>query len=809
MKISLSWLKDYLPTDLSIEEISLLLTDIGLEVENIEEINKIPGGLKGLVIGYVQKCIKHPNADRLSLTEIDLGTDKTLSIVCGANNIRQGQKVIVAPAGTLIFPTGKDPITIQKGKIRGELSEGMICSEDEIGLGSSHDGIVILPEDAPIGASVSEYLKLQGEVVIEIGLTPNRSDATNHIGVAKDLNAAIQVRYGKKDELRLPDIGDFKIHQNTHPIEVIVSDSTACPRYAGLTITGIKIEESPEWLKNKLVSIGLRPINNVVDITNFILHESGQPLHAFDLDKIKGNKINVTTLPQDTEFIALDETKKKLHSEDLMICDGEGNPMCMGGVFGGFDSGVNENTTSIFLESAHFNSSKIRKSSMRHQWRTDAAKIFEKGSDPNQVIWSLKRAAMLICDLTGGKISSEIVDKYPTPVEPRKIDVGLKNIQRLIGIEIPTFSLEKIFQALEIKILTKDKDQWLVEIPTNKVDVTREADVIEEILRIYGFNQIPIPDSMQISTGSRNENKESVKKEEISNLLVGMGFTEIMSLSLSESKKFSGPFYSENELVFIHNTSNIHLNIMRPDLAGSMLEVIVHNQNRQNSDLKLFEFGRNYHLKGGGIEERNHFTIALSGRIWQESWLSPTVQNETGFYYLKTIFFELLNKCGIVDFQMEETSNPLFTYGLIVKKNGVLLGEIGKVSDNFGIKVPVFLGDLEWDEIFKLWLQNEVKYSPINKFPGSRRDLALVVDNSVKFSDIALIAEKLGKKLLKSLNLFDVYIQKEQLGENKKSYAVSFFFEDPDRTLLDKDLDEIMNLLIQEYEKQLNAKIRR
>lgn len=809
MKISLSWLKEYLPIELSPEEISILLTDIGLEVESLEENFAIPGGLKGLVIGHVKKCEKHPNADRLSVTEVDLGLENNLTIVCGANNIKEGQKVIVAPSGTVIYPISGNPVTIQKGTIRGQLSEGMICSEDEIGLGPSHDGIVVLPEDAPIGKAVAEFLKLKGEFVYEIGLTPNRSDATNHLGVAKDLSAALQVRFDKKEKIKIPDISGFQIHQKTHPVEVVVKNEDACPRYAGLTITGIKIGESPEWLKEKLLSIGLRPINNVVDITNYVLHESGQPLHAFDLDKVKGRKIIVQTVKDDTEFIALDESKKKLHHEDLMICNGEGQPMCIGGVFGGYESGVNLNTTSIFLESAHFSSSFIRKTSMRHQLRTDAAKIFEKGSDPNQVIWSLKRAALLICDLTGGKISSEIIDHYPKPILPSKIKVNLDHIERLIGIKIPEENLYKILNALEIKITSKEEKCITVEIPTNKVEVTREADVIEEILRIYGFNQIPVPESMHISSEDILQNRERDKKEQICELLTGLGFSEIMALSLAESKKYTAPNYLENELVFVHNTSNIHLNIMRPDLAGSMLEAIIHNQNRQNSDLKLFEFGRNYRMNGQEIIEKNHFSLAIAGKIWQESWLSPPTQNETGFYFLKSIVLQILAKCGISDFEIVETESPLFEFGLMIKRKESVLGQFGKVADSYGVKIPVFMGDLEWDQIVEEWRSNRVKFSPISKYPGSRRDLALVVDNSVKFSDIAVIAEKAGKKLLKSLNLFDVYIQKDQLGENKKSYAVSFFFEDPERTLLDKDLDEIMSLLIKQYETQLNAKIRR
>lgn len=809
MKISLSWLKEYLPVDLTPEEISILLTDIGLEVENLEENFAIPGGLKGLLIGHVKKCVKHPNADRLSITEVDLGLENNLSIVCGANNIREGQKVIVAPEGTLIYPISGNPITIQKGTIRGQLSEGMICSEDEIGLGTSHDGIVVLPEDAPVGKAVAEFLNLKGEFVYEIGLTPNRSDATNHLGVAKDLSAALQVRYDKKEKLKIPDISGFQIHQNTHPVEVVIKNQDACPRYAGLTITGIKIGESPEWLKEKLLSIGLRPINNVVDITNFVLHESGQPLHAFDLDKVKGRKIIVQTVNKNTEFIALDESKKKLHHEDLMICNGDGQPMCIAGVFGGFDSGVNMNTTSIFLESAHFSSSFIRKTSMRHQLRTDAAKIFEKGSDPNQVIWSLKRAAMLICDLTGGKISSEIIDHYPKPILPLKIKIKVPHIERLIGIKIPKENLDKILNALDIKTVDKDENSITVEIPTNKVEVTREADVIEEILRIYGFNQIPVPESMHISSEDIFQNRERDKKEQICELLTGMGFSEIMALSLAESKKYTAPSYLENELVFVNNTSNIHLNIMRPDLAGSMLEAIIHNQNRQNSDLKLFEFGRNYQIKGQEILEKSHFSLAIAGKIWQESWLSPPVQNELGFYFLKSIMLQILAKCGISDFEMVETESPLFEFGLVIKRKTAVLGQFGKVADSYGVKIPVFMGDLEWDQIMEEWRNNTVKFSPISKYPGSRRDLALVVDNSVKFSDIALVAEKAGKKLLKSLNLFDVYVQKDQLGENKKSYAISFLFEDTERTLLDKDLDEIMSLLIMQYETQLNAKIRR
>jgi phenylalanyl-tRNA synthetase beta chain len=809
MKISLTWLKDYLKTDLTPSEISILLTDIGLEVENVEETFTIPGGLEGLVIGYVKNCIKHPNADRLSLTEVDLGLENTLSIVCGASNIGVGQKVIVAKAGTTIFPTEGDPKKIEKGTIRGQLSEGMICSEDEIGLGTSHDGIVVLPEDAPIGSLAADYLNIKKDIIFEIGLTPNRSDATNHIGVAKDLFAAIQINYNNLNQLNLPDISNFKASNNHYPIQIDVVNPEACPRYAGLTISDVKITESPSWLKEKLKSIGVRPINNIVDITNFVLHESGQPLHAFDLSKIAENKIIVKTLSEGTEFVALDETTRKLSKEDLMICDGNEVPLCMAGVFGGASSGVSEQTTSIFLESAHFNPSYIRKSSMRHQLRTDAAKVFEKGSDPNQVVVSLKRAAMLICELADGHISSDIMDIYPKPVEPKKININLNNVKKLIGIEIPIPKLESILTALGINIIEKINQDWSVQIPTNKADVTREADVIEEILRIYGFNQIPIGNSMHISVENRKENKEVIKREEISNLFIGFGFSEIMGLSLAESKKYAPTFYDERNLVFIQNTSNVHLNIMRPDLLGSMIDAIVHNQNRQNNDLKLFEFGKSYQVENGQIIEKSHFSLAVTGKIWQESWLTPTVQNETGFYYIKSIVQHILSKCGITEYELIEIEKPEFEYGIQLKINESVLAHIGKIGSSYGLKNPAYFADLNWTEIVEQWSIKKTTYVPISKYPGTRRDLALVVDNSVKFIDIALLAEKQGKKLLKSLNLFDVYIQKDQLGEHKKSYAVSFYFEDAEKTLVDKDIEEIMNLLIKEYETKLNAKIRR
>ena len=637
MKVSLNWLKDYLDINLSKEEVSELLTDIGLEVEGMEEIESIKGGLKGIVIGHVKECGKHPGADRLSLTKVDVGNGEDLQIVCGAPNVAAGQKVVVATVGTVLYDADGNDFKIKKGKIRGEFSEGMICAEDELGLGNDHSGIIVLPEDVEVGTKACDYFNVENDVVYEIGLTPNRSDATCHTGVAKDLAAALKINHDHSGEVNMPNVDGFSIDNKDLPIDVVVENTEACPRYSAISIKGVTIKESPDWLKNRLNAIGVRPISNIVDITNFVLHELGQPLHAFDAEQIKGGKVVVKTLPEGTIFKSLDEIDRKLTATDLMICDGESNGMCIGGVFGGINSGVTDSTKNIFLESAHFNAKWIRRTSTHHLLRTDAAMCFEKGSDPNVTVYALKRAAMLIKELGGGEIASEIVDIYPNIIEKVQVEVSYANVNRLIGVEIPVVDVKAILAAMEMEIVSETETGFTVAVPTNKADVLREADVIEEILRIYGFNKVPISNQIRSAVTLGEKPDRQKIKNTISELLTASGFNEIMAVSLTESRYFKDVLPIEvSELVFVNNTSNMHLDIMRPTMLISGLEAVLHNQNRQNSDLKFYEFGKSYHKKEDSFEEDSHLTLFMSGLKNEESWLEED-RTQVSYYHFKGI----------------------------------------------------------------------------------------------------------------------------------------------------------------------------
>ncbi len=813
MKVSLNWLKSYLDIQLSPEDVGDLLTSIGLEVEGMEVVESIKGGLRGVVVGHVTVCGKHPNADKLSLTKVDVGQGEELQIVCGAPNVAQGQKVLVATVGTTLYDAEGRDFKIKKGKIRGEVSQGMICAEDELGLGDDHDGIIVLPEDAPIGQPASDYYQIENDVVYDIGLTPNRSDATAHIGVAKDLAAALRINRELDVAVKMPDTSGFKVDNQEVSIDVKVENTTACPRYTGVTISGIKVSESPDWLKQRLTTIGQRPINNIVDITNFILHELGQPLHAFDTDKIGGNRILVKTLPEGTAFTTLDEVERKLTTTDLMICDGESKGMCIGGVFGGIGSGVTDNTTSIFLEAAHFNAKWIRRTSMHHLLRTDAATCFEKGSDPNITRYALERAALLIQELAGGTISSEVVDIYPEPVAKVEIDVKYKRVSRLIGVDIPVTEIKAILAALEMDILTEDADGLRVAVPTNKADVLREADVIEEILRIYGFNKVPISDQLRSTIVISEKPNPHQLRNHAADMLATQGFHEIMAVSLTESRYFQDILpMPEAELVYVNNTSNSHLDVMRPTMLFSGLEAVVHNQNRQHADLRLFEFGKSYRRTEDDFKETNHLSLFLTGRREAESWQNNGTQG-TSFYQLKAYVELVLRKLGISGYQESDLQDEVFTYAMNYHRGPRSLVRFGKVQASIqralSIKQEVFYAIFDWDAIFKALKKHKVEVKDLTKYPSVRRDLALIIDNSTKFGDIANIARKTGKSLLKAVNLFDIYENEDQLGAGKKSYAVSFVFEDPTKTLKDKEVDKIMNKLIQSYEQQLSATIRR
>ncbi|MCB0681117.1 MAG: phenylalanine--tRNA ligase subunit beta [Saprospiraceae bacterium] len=815
MEISLNWLKNYVDLgDLDPVKIGEILTDIGLEVEGMETVESIPGGLQGLVIGQVTHCERHPNADRLSLTRVDVGQGPELQIVCGAPNVAKGQKVVVATEGTLLHPTAGEPFQIKKGKIRGEVSEGMICAEDEIGLGESHDGIIVLPADAPIGQTAAAYYQVEQDVVYEIGLTPNRSDATSHIGVARDLAAALQIHFDRKEGIRWPDLSAFRPDRTDLPVKVVVENEEACPRYLGVTLANVQVAESPDWLKNRLRTIGLRPINNIVDITNFVLHEYGQPLHAFDLAAIKERTVRVKTLSEGTVFHSLDEQDRKLSAEDLMICNGVSEGMCIAGVFGGLHSGVTESTQNVFLESAHFSPQWIRRTSMRHQLRTDAARIFEKGSDPNIALAALQRAALLMKELAGAEIASEVVDLYPKPIRPLEVEVTFEYVNRLIGVELSKETVLRILQALEMEVLSQNERSFTVAVPTNKSDVTRPADVVEEILRIYGLNSVPIPEHLNSSVSHGVFPDPRAVANRIGDLLAANGLSEIMAVSLSESRYYRDILpREESELVFVNNTSNVQLDVMRPDMLFSGLEALRHNQNRQQPDLKLFEFGKTYVRTEKGIVEPSHLSLFVTGARRPESWLQSG-DAKADYYTLRALVQLVLDRMGIGGYQESVLDeDPVFAYGVRYHRGPKALVEFGQVHrpvlQKMDLRSAVYYADLHWDELLAAMPRQRAEFVELNKYPTVRRDLALVVENSVKFSDIVAIARKTGKQLLKEINLFDVYSNEEQLGKGKRSYAVSFSFEDPTKTLKDKEVDKVMNQLIEAYEQKIGAHIRR
>ncbi len=816
MKASLNWLKEYLTVNLPPEQISEILTDIGLEIEGMEEIESIKGGLEGVVVGHVTECGKHPGADKLSLTKVNVGGEEDLQIVCGAPNVAAGQKVLVATVGTTLYDKEGVPWKIKKGKIRGEVSMGMICAEDELGLGDNHDGIIVLPENAAVGSFAKDYYEIENDIVYEIGLTPNRSDATCHTGVAKDLASALKINFEGDGKVNMPSVDNFKVDNNSSPIEVVVEDTEACPRYSGVTIKNVTIKESPDWLKTRLNSIGVRPINNIVDITNFVLHELGQPLHAFDADKIEGGKVIVKKLPEGTPFLCLDEVERKLNAEDLMICDGNEKGMCIAGVFGGLTSGVTDATKNIFLESAHFHAKMTRRTSTRHLLFTDAAKVFEKGSDPNVTVYALKRAALLIQELGGGEIASEIVDIYPNKIAKKEIDITFRNVKRLIGIDISPLEVRNILESMEIDIVNETEEGMRVAIPTNKADVLREVDVMEEILRIYGFNKVPISNQIR----SAITVSDAVDKRKVQNIASGFltsnGFSEMMALSLTQSKYFQEILpVPENELVFVNNTSNIHLDVMRPTMLTGGLESVAHNQNRQNLNIKLFEFGKTYKKLEEGefpYKEVAHLSMFMTGQRFEESWLNND-KAKVSYFSLKTFVNNLLTRLGIAKFQQTAVKDDIFSFGLKYHRGAQDLVTFGKVQTQIlkkmGIKQEVFYADFNWASILKALRKHKISYTEITKFPSIRRDLALVLEKSVNFDQISSIAQKAGKKILKDINLFDVYENEEQLGKGKKSYAVSFVFEDLTKTLKDKEIEKVMNQMIQTYESQLGAVIRK
>ncbi|KZS41137.1 phenylalanine--tRNA ligase subunit beta [Aquimarina aggregata] len=808
MKISYNWLKQFINLDWETEKAGELLTDLGLEVEGIETYQSVKGGLTGVVIGQVLNCDKHPNADKLKITKVDLGTGDPVQIVCGAPNVAAGQKVPVATIGTKLYDEDGKEWTIKKGKIRGEESHGMICAEDELGLGKSHDGIMVLDPNIVVGTKASEVFDIENDQVFEIGLTPNRADAMSHWGTARDLKAGLL----QKDinlELITPSVSNFRVENRLNKIDVEVINADLAPRYCGVSISDIKIDDSPAWLQHRLKAIGITPKNNVVDVTNYVLHELGQPLHAFDAHYIEGNKIEVKTLEKGTKFTTLDEVERELHHEDLMICDAV-KPLCIAGVFGGINSGVSESTTSIFLESAYFNPVSVRKTAKRHGLNTDASFRFERGIDPNITEYALKRAALLIQELAGGIISSEITDLYPKKFEDYQVLLSYDNATKLIGEEIPQETIKSILSSLDIKVNNVTESGLGLTIPAYRNDVQREADVIEEILRVYGYNNIGFKEKLNASISNIDKFADHNVQNTISNQLVGQGFHEMMANSLTSADyiQLSDQLKPENNVEMLNPLSN-DLAVLRQSLLFSGLEAITYNSNRKRSDLKLFEFGKTYHNYEDKTVENKHLSILTTGNRNQESW--KTSQEASDFFYLKGIVIAVLERLGLTKLKSSPVKTDVFSEGISLSIGKAKLVDFGIVKKSilkhFAISQEVLYADFNWDNVLQYAKHNKIKFKDIPKFPEVRRDFALLLDDSIKFEEIYTIAKQSEKQLLKEVSLFDVY-QGKNLPKGKKSYAVSFTLQDDNKTLTDKQIDKIMNKLQHNFESKLGAELR-
>ncbi len=817
MKISYNWLKNYIDIDLTPEDTARILTDIGLEVEGIEKYEQVKGGMKGLVIGKVLTCEKHPNADKLSVTTVDAGTGEPLHIVCGAPNVAAGQKVVVATVGTELYHNDES-FTIKKAKIRGELSEGMICAEDEIGMGTGHDGIIVLDENAKTGTPASDYFKISTDMVFEIGLTPNRIDSASHFGTARDLAAFL--KQTRDIQVNLPDIGNFHIENNSYPVEVMIENPDACNRYAGVTVKGVTIKPSPQWLQNRLRSIGLNPINNVVDITNFVLHELGQPLHAFDADHLKGSKIVVKNLPQGTKFVTLDEIERELSAEDLMICDGEG-PVAIAGVFGGLHSGVTSETKNVFIESAYFSPVSVRKTAKLHGLSTDASFRFERGVDPEMILVALKRAALLMKEIAGGEIASEIVDVYPVPVNSATVKISFENVTRLIGKDISADRIKKILLALEMKILEENSEGLILSVPAYRVDVNREADVIEEILRIYGYNNVEISEKLNANISYVTKPDREKLVNTVSDYLSNNSFNEIMSNSLTNTGYYKElQSFRPGNAVKILNPISVDLDGMRQTLLFGGLEAIAYNTNRRNANLKLYELGNCYFYQENNktsnpldkYNEEMHLALFLSGLVYEPNWVSP--EKESSFFLLKAYTENILKRLGTEINQLEKktTEKPdIFEDGITYSSGKYLLAEIGIVKkqlcNQFDIDADVFYADLNWEKIIQHTKDHRISYQPLPKFPEVKRDFSLLIDRQITYDQIEKLAYETERKLLKRINLFDVYFG-EKIADDKKSYAVSFILQDENKTLTDKEIDKTMDKLARAFTDQLKAVIR-
>lgn len=821
MNISYNWLKEYVDFDLTPEEVSAALTSIGLETDGVEEVQTIKGGLEGLVIGEVLTCVDHPDSDHLHITTVNLGDGNPTQIVCGAPNVAAGQKVVVATIGTKLYD-GDNCFTIKKGKIRGVESLGMICAEDEIGIGTSHDGIIVLPDTAIPGTPAKEYYNIKSDYLIGVDITPNRADACSHYGVARDLYAYIMQNKGNST-LQRPSVEEFKVDNNELPIDIEVQNSEACLRYAGVTVKGVTVKESPEWLKNKLQIIGLRPINNIVDITNYILHAYGQPMHCFDADKIKGGKVVVRTFPEGTPFVTLDGEERKLSERDLMICNAE-EPMCIAGVFGGLESGTTEETKNVFLESAYFHPTWVRKTARRHGLQTDSSFRFERGTDPNNVIYALKQAAMLIKELAGGTISMDIKDIYPAPVEDFKVELEYSYVNNLIGINIAPETVKNIVSSLEMKIVAETAEGLTLAVPPYRVDVQRPCDVVEDILRIYGYNNVNFDTTLHSSIISKGQEDRSHKLQNlVSEQLVGCGFNEILNNSLTAAGYYDNlESYHSDNLVRLLNPLSNDLNVMRQTLLFGGLESLQRNISRKFTNLSFFEFGNCYRFDAdkrvedkilSPYSESHHLGLWMTGNNISASWIEAGRQLTV--YDLKAVVEHIFDRLGFKPAArlISTFSNDIFAAGVQIQaqSNKKVVAELGiirkKVTKNFDIDSEVFYADINWSELMRVVRNNKVGYAEISKYPAVKRDLALLIDKSVTFAQIEQIARETEKKLLKNVTLFDVY-EGKNLEEGKKSYAVSFTLQDDTQTLNDKQIDKVMSRLMENYEKRLGAKQR-
>ena len=814
MKISYNWLKQYIEVDLPPEQVSDILTNIGLEVEGIETFQPVKGGLKGVVIGEVLTCTRHPNADKLTVTTVDVGEDEPVQIVCGAPNVAAGQKVPVAVVGTTLYPS-EEGFTIKKAKIRGELSQGMICAEDELGLGTSHEGIMVLDGGSVVGTPAADYFQIETDTVFEIGLTPNRIDAASHLGVARDL--AAYLKQEKDVEIIRPSLDGFKIDNHYLPITIDIEEKAGCKRYSGLTISGITVKESPEWLQLRLRSIGLVPINNVVDITNFVLHEAGQPLHAFDAAHITGNKVIVRTMPEGTPFITLDEQERKLLADDLVICNAE-EAMCIAGVFGGLTSGVTEATKDIFLESACFDPVYIRKTAKHHLLNTDASFRFERGSDPNLTVWALKRAAMLIREIAGGTISSEVLDLYPEPVEDYRVEITYAHVTRLIGNHIEPDTIRSILHSLEIKVVERNEKGMTLLVPPYRVDVQREADIIEEILRIYGFNRVEIGSGLRstLSYSSKPDKEQVINMT--SDMLTSNGFYELKSNSLTRSAYYDREDQQDPGAVRLFNPLSQDLALMRKKLLYGGLEAIAYNINRKNPDLKLYEFGNCYtqapETNGellDRFDEQLHMGIFLSGRSQPGNWVQAP--GESSFYVQKSYVEKVLLKLGIdpQTLKSEGTENHDYEESQLYSFRGTPLVEFGSVAPtvlkNFDIKQAVFAAEFNWNNVLKILSDHRILFKSLPRFQVVTRDFSLMLDRTVTFESLRTLAFKTEKRLLKRVSLFDVY-EGDKIEKNKKSYALTFTLLDEEKTLTDKQIDKVMLNLAKSFKREFGALVR-